>query len=216
MLRGQFNQWESTTMKKNLAYAMALLAIAFTVAGCGSMTTAQGWTTLIDGATGMDNFTISGATANWRGEDGAIQADKIVSGTGSSVLITKKDYRDVEIYAEFWSADNTNSGIYLRAPDVKMVNTASGAFEVQIWDKNPAQNYATGSLVNVASVNGTYKAAGRWNTYEVYAKGSEITVKLNGVVTSSTSYAKTHTGRIGLQFNAGGAIKFRKLVVREL
>lgn len=203
-------------MKKKLAYALSLLAIAFTFSGCGSMTTAEGWTTLIDGANGMDNFTISGATANWRGEGGAIVADKIVSGTGASVLITKKDYRDLEIYAEFWSEDSTNSGIYLRAPDVKMVNTASGALEVQIWDKNPAQNYATGSLVNVASVNGKYNAAGRWNTYEVYAKGSEVTVKLNGVVTSSTSYAKTQTGRIGLQFNAGGAIKFRKLLVREL
>ena len=203
-------------MKKNFAYAVAMLALVLSVAGCGSMTPAEGWTTLIDGANGMDNFTISGATANWRGEGGAIVADKIVSGTGASVLITKKDYRDLEIYAEFWSEDSTNSGIYLRAPDVKMVNTASGALEVQIWDKNPAQNYATGSLVNVASVNGKYNAAGRWNTYEVYAKGSEVTVKLNGVVTSSTSYAKTQTGRIGLQFNAGGAIKFRKLLVREL
>lgn len=203
-------------MKKKLAYALSVLAIAFSFTGCGSMTTAEGWTTLIDGANGMDNFTNSGATANWRGEGGAIVADKIVSGTGASVLITKKDYKDVEIYAEFWSEDTTNSGIYLRAPDIKMVNTASGALEVQIWDKNPAQNYATGSLVNVSSVNGKYVAAGRWNTFEVYAKGSEVTVKLNGVVTTSTSYAKTQAGRIGLQFNAGGAIKFRKLAVREL
>lgn len=36
------------------------------------------------------------------------------------------------------------------------------------------------------------------------------------LVASSTSYAKNHTGRIGLQFNAGGAIKFCKLAVREL
>lgn len=202
-------------MKKNLAHALTLLAVAFTFAGCGSMTPAEGWTALIDGAKGMDNFTVSGATANWRAEDGAIQADKLTAGKGASVLITKKDYRDIEIYAEFWAADDTNSGIYLRAPDPTTVNTASGAFEVQIWDKNPVKQYATGSLVNVASANATYTAGGRWNTYEVYAKGSEITVKLNGVVTSSTSYAKTHTGRIGLQFNAG-PIKFRKLLVREL
>lgn len=203
-------------MKTHWTKAVAILTAVLTLGGCASMTPEQGWTTLIDGANGMDNFTISGATANWRGEGGAILADKIVSGTGASVLITKKDYRDLEIYAEFWSEDTTNSGIYLRAPDPKMVNTASGAFEVQIWDRNPAQHYATGSLVNVASVNGKYVAVGRWNTYEVYAKGNEITVKLNGVVTTSTSYAKTHTGRIGLQFNAGGAIKFRKLLVREL
>ena len=97
-------------------------------------------------------------------EDGAVQADKVTAGTGASVLITKKNYRDLEVYAEFWASDDTNSGIYVRAPDPKMVNTASGAYEIQIWDKNPAQNYATGSLVNVASVNGKYNAAGRWNT----------------------------------------------------
>jgi hypothetical protein len=86
---------------------------------------------------------------------------------------------------------------------------------VQIWDKNPNPKYSTGSLVNVVEVQPIYKAGGRWNTYEIYAKGSEITVKLNGVVTATTKEAKTHEGRIGLQFN-GGPIKFRKLLVREL
>jgi hypothetical protein len=136
---------------------------------------------------------------------------------GASVLITKKNYRDLEVYAEFWASDDTNSGIYVRAPDPKMVNTASGAYEIQIWDKNPVAMYATGSLVNSAAANGTYKAGGRWNTCEIYVKGTEITVKLNGVVTASTPYAKTHEGHIGLQFNGNtGPIKVRKLLVREL
>lgn len=192
-----------------------MLAFALTFTGCAPMTPAQGWTTLIDGTSGMENFTVSGSTANWRAEDGAIQADKVTAGKGASVLITKKNYRDLEVYAEFWASDDTNSGIYVRAPDPKTVNTASGAYEIQIWDKNPVAMYATGSLVNVAAANGSYKAGGRWNTVEIYVKGTEITVKLNGVITSSTSYAKTHEGRIGLQFNAG-PIKFRKLLVREL
>ena len=202
-------------MKKKRAYALSLLAIAFTFTGCGSMTTAGGWTTLIDGTTGMENFAVSGSTANWRAEDGASQAHKVTAGKGASVLITKKNYRDIAVYAEFWAADDTNSGIYVRAPDPANVNTASGAYEIQIWDKNPNPAYSTGSLVNVVSVNPIYKAGGRWNTCEIYVKGTEITVKLNGVVTASTSYAKTHEGRIGLQFNAG-PIKFRKLLVREL
>ena len=201
-------------MKKNLACAITMLAVALLVAGCAPITPAQGWTTLIDGTAGMENFTVSGSAANWRAEDGAIQADK-TTGKGASVLITKKNYRDLEVYAEFWAADDTNSGIYVRAPDPANVNTASGAYEIQIWDKNPMQQYSTGSLVNVASVNPIYKAGGRWNTCEIYVKGTEITVKLNGVVTASTPYAKTHEGRIGLQFNAG-PIKFRKLLVREL
>jgi hypothetical protein len=202
-------------MKRRTALATALLATAPMYSGCAWLAPQPAWTTLIDGANGLANFANSGAVANWRGEDGAIVADRIVSGKGASVLITHRDYRDVEIYAEFWAAEDTNSGIYLRAPDPAMVNTASGAFEVQIWDRNPAQQFATGSLVNLVPANGKYIAAGRWNTYEIRAQGSEIIVRLNGVVTASTTQAKTHAGRIGLQFN-GGPIRFRALRVREL
>lgn len=201
-------------MKKNLAFAVVMLAVALTVAGCGQMTTTQGWIALIDGNAGMENWSVSGSAANWRAENGAIQADK-TTGKGASVLVSKRAFRDIELYAEFQASDDTNSGIYVRAPDPTTVNTASGAYEIQIWDKNPNPAYSTGSLVNVAAVNPIYKAGGRWNTYEIYAKGTEITVKLNGVVTVSTQAAKTHEGRIGLQFN-GGPIKFRKLLVREL
>jgi hypothetical protein len=201
-------------MKRGVAIAAAMLVVAMTVAGCASHMPAQGWVTLIDGNEGMDNWSVSGSAANWRAEGGAIQADKI-SGKGASVLITKKSFKDLELYVEFWAGHDTNSGVYIRAPNPKLVNTASGAYEVQIWDKNPNPAYSTGSLVNSAVVAPIYKAGGRWNTFEVYAKGTEITVKFNGVVTVSTQNAKTHEGRIGLQFNSG-PVKFRKLLVREL
>ncbi len=201
-------------MKRGIASAVVMLAVALTVAGCGLYSQKDGWITLIDGNAGMENWSVSGSSANWRAEDGAIQADK-TTGKGASVLVSKRSFRDLEIYAEFWASEDTNSGIYVRAPDPNKVNTASGAYEVQIWDKNPNPKYSTGSLVNVVAVQPIYKAGGRWNTYEIYAKGTEITVKLNGVVTASTKEAKTHEGRIGLQFN-GGPIKFRMLRVREL
>ena len=201
-------------MKGVVAKAVAMMAVAMIAAACGQMPWKQGWITLIDGNAGMENWSVSGSVANWRAEDGAIQADK-TTGKGASVLVSKRSFRDLEIYAEFWASEDTNSGIYLRAPDPNKVNTASGAFEVQIWDKNPNPKYSTGSLVNLVAVEPIYKAGGRWNTYEIYAKGSEITVKLNGVLTATTKEAKTHEGRVGLQFN-GGPIKFRKLLVREL
>jgi hypothetical protein len=201
-------------MNVAIARTVGILAVAVAVAACEHMPWQRGWITLIDGETGMDNFTVSGTKANWRAEDGSIQADK-TTGKGASVLVTKRSFKDLEIYAEFWAADDTNSGIYFRAPDPNKVNTASGAFEVQIWDQNPNTKFRTGSLVNVVEVPPIFKAGGRWNTYEITAKGPEITVKLNGVVTASTKEGKTHEGRIGLQFN-NGPIKFRKLRVREL
>jgi hypothetical protein len=200
-------------MRTLLASAACLLIVVSTIAGCGHHMPSQGWTALIDGNAGLENWDVLGG-GNWRAEDGAIQADKSTT-KGASVLVSKKSFRDLELYVEFWAADNTNSGVYIRAPNPKQVNTASGAYEVQIWDRNPNKLYTTGSLVNVAAVEPIHKAGGRWNTFEISAKGTEITVRLNGVVTVSTSHAKTHDGRIGLQFNQG-PIKFRKLMVKEL
>ena len=200
-------------MKRHLASALAFLAIVLIFFGCSHYLPSQRWTALIDGNAGMENWDITGG-GNWRAEDGAIQADKTKT-KGASILVSKKSFKDLELYVEFWAAEDTNSGVYVRAPNPQSVNTASGAYEVQIWDKNPNPAYSTGSLVNVAAVQPIYKAAGRWNTFHIFAKGSEITVWMNGVVTASIQDAKTHDGRIGLQFN-GGPIKFRKLLVKEL
>jgi hypothetical protein len=203
-------------MKRLTRIAGACLLIALATVGCRSMSSGDGWVTLIDGNDGMDNWSVSGSTGNWRAEGGAIQADKLISGKGASVLVSKRSFKDFEMRVEFWAADDTNSGVYLRAPNPNQVNTASGAYEVQIWDKNPNPKYATGSLVNVAEVQPIYKAANKWNTFEIVAKGTQITVKMNGVVTASIQDAKnTQEGRLGLQFN-GGPIKFRKLAVRPL
>ena len=203
-------------MKRGIAGAIAVLVITLIVGGCGHSQKAENWISLIDGDKGMDNWGTSGSKANWRAEGGAIQADKMIEGKGASVLVSKRSFKDMELRVEFWAGDDTNSGVYIRAPKPETVNTASGAYEVQIWDRNPNAKYSTGSLVNVAEVAPIYKAGGRWNTFEIFAKGAQITVKLNGVITASIMNAKnTETGRIGLQFN-GGPIKFRKLQVREL
>ena len=200
-------------MKRRFASAIGLLVVALTVAGCGHYLPQQGWITLIDGNAGMENWNVTGG-GNWRAADGSIQADKSTT-KGASVLVSKKSFKNFELYAEFWASDDTNSGVYIRATNPDKVSTATGAYEVQIWDKNPNPAYSTGSLVNVAMVKPIYKAGGRWNTYEIYARGAEITVKLNGVVTVSAQDGRFPEGRIGLQFNAG-PIKFRKLLVKEL
>ena len=201
-------------MKRLIRNIAAALAVSLAVFGCASNSMTQGWVTLVDGETGLDNFNRLG-DANWRGEGGAIMADKSTT-KGASVLVSKQSFKDFELYVEFWAGLNTNSGVYVRAPNPSVVNTASGAYEVQIWDKNPNPAYSTGSLVNVASVQPVYKAGGKWNTFEIYARGTELTVKMNGTVTVSTGTARTNEGKIGLQFNNGDVIKFRKVLVRPL
>ena len=200
-------------MKRRFANALGLLAVALIVAGCALMP-GRGWVTLIDGDKGMENWDSTGSNANWRAEGGAIQADK-TTGKGTSVLVSKQSFKDFDLYVEFWAATETNSGIYLRVMNPTNVSTSTGAYEAQIWDRNPNSAFSTGSLVNVAGVSPIYKAGGRWNTYEIHAKGPEITVKLNGVVTVSAHDGRFPEGRLGIQFN-NGPIKVRKMLVKEL
>src|SRR5262249_29423365 len=57
---------------------LLLLAAALTLSACSSMPSwmpGGGWTTLVDGDKGLDNFSRVG-DANWRGEDGAVVADR--------------------------------------------------------------------------------------------------------------------------------------------
>ncbi len=205
-------------MKRFSIITMGLLVVAFAFFGCATGQNSLGWVTLIDGSTGLDNWNRIG-DANWRIEGDAIVADK---GKGGH-LVSKKSYRDFEIYAEFWADHNTNSGIFIRASDPKNVGAVS-SYEVNIWDIRPDPTYATGGIVNFASVPVPiiYKAGGKWNTFEIYAKGSEVTVKFNGAVTVSMRDSKFAQGPFSLQYGAGvkgatgGPIKWRKVQVREL
>jgi hypothetical protein len=194
---------------------VAALAASLFLGSCAQNPPGEGWLALIDGERGMENWNITNG-GNWHPEDGSIQADRSTA-KGASVLVSKRPFRDFELYVEFWAAEATNSGVYLRAMNPASVSTSTGAYEVQIWDNNPNRKYATGSLVNVAAVEPVYKAGGRWNTYEIRAKGPEISVRLNGVQTVNASDGRFAEGRIGLQFNPdSGPIKFRKVLVREL
>ena len=71
---------------------------------------------------------------------------------------------------------HTHSGIFIRASDPNKIG-ADNAYEVNIWDIRPDPTYATGAIVNVASVPVpiVYKAGGRWNTFEIYAKDAQLT-----------------------------------------
>jgi hypothetical protein len=201
-------------MKRLIVLAAAMLAV-----GCTTVDGVMGWTTLIDGEKGLENFNRLG-DANWRAEGGAIVADKAKE--SSSLLVTKNSYKDFQIHAEFWADQKTNSGIFLRAQDPKKVG-ANSSYEVNIYDARPGQEYSTAAIVDFAKVPvpGPYKAAGKWNTMDITAKGSTVTVVFNGVKTVELQGAKFLEGPFALQFGnhgkaPGGPIKFRKVQVREL
>jgi len=203
---------------KRHGFAMAAIVVA--LAACAQMRIpGTGWETLLDGDKGLDNFDRVG-DANWRVESGAIVADRGKSG----FLVSKNAYKDFEIRAEFWAASDTNSGIFIRCNNREKIDSKN-CYEVNIWDTRPDPKYGTGAIVDVAAVPVplTNKADGRWNTYEITAKGSQLTVRLNGVQTASAQDAKLAAGPFGLQYATGGAqgaqggpIKWRKVQIRPL
>jgi hypothetical protein len=205
---------EEGTMKRISCITIGLIVVALAIGGCGNQLNTMGWVTLIEGETGLENWERVGG-ANWRAEGGAIVADKSTT-EGSSFLVTKNSYKDFEIRAELWAESNTNSGIFIRCSDPRKI-TAANSYEVNIWDTRPDPTYGTGAIVDVASVPVPiiHKAGGKWNTLEITARGPELTVVLNGVVTVNVRNSKFAEGTFALQF-AGGPIKWRKVQVRPL
>ena len=197
---------------------VAAVLVTFALVGCEHMPgQAGGWTTLLDGSNPktLDNWNRLG-DANWRIEDGAVVADK---GKGGH-LVSKNSYRDFQIKAEFWAADNTNSGIFIRAQDAQKIG-AENAYEVNIYDQRPDPTYGTGGIVNFAKVSPMPKAGGKWNTFLITAKGTNLIVEMNGRQTVNINDSKFASGPFSLQFGnhgkePGGPIKWRKVEIRPL
>ena len=197
-----------------LALAMGLVIAAFAavqLAPQASGQTGPGWVTLVDGKTMGDWDKIG--ESNWRLEDGALVADKRTS-KDTTHLVSKTSYKDFQIYAEFWASDDANSGIFIRCIDPKKPG-ARTCYEVNIFDQRKDPTYGTGAIVYFSEVNPMPKAGGKWNTFEITAKGRLITVVLNGQKTVELHNGVFPEGPFTLQ-HGEGVIKFRKVAVKPL
>jgi hypothetical protein len=165
------------------------------------------WDVLLDG-TSLKGWNVVG-DANWAVVDKVVQADK-----GSGFLVTPASYRDFQITLEFWVSDDANSGVFLRCSDPKTINQMN-AYEVNIFDKRPDQSYRTGGIVDVAKPASVIQTGGKWNNYDITARGSQLTVVLNGAKVVDVKDTKHAEGPIGLQYGAG-TVKFRNVRIRKL
>ncbi len=200
-------------------YAIRALLTGLTVFALSIITTSQqawsqsgdGWTQLFDGKA-LGDWNQVGET-NWRIEDGAIVADKLTS-KGAAHLVSKEKYKDFMIYVEFWASDDANSGIFLRCQDPATITDRS-CYEANIFDQRKDPTYGTGGIVNFSEVNPMPKAGGKWNTFEITAKGRQITVVLNGQKTADLNNGLFADGHLTLQ-HGSGVIKFRKVAIKPL
>ena len=198
------------TLTTRLSAAMLGVA-ALALAIPANAQSGEGWTVLLDGEN-MGDWEMVGET-NWRMEDGAVVADNRTSET-PAFLLSKESYKDFELYVEFWASDDANSGIFMRCQDPMKI-TDKSCYEANIFDQRKDPTYGTGAIVRFVEVNPMPKAGGKWNTYEITAKGRDVTVVLNGKETARLRSEMFLEGPITLQYGAG-TVKFRKVAIKPL
>ena len=190
-----------------------VIVVGLLIAGLGMQAAAAGaaqsggWTTLFDGSS-LDGWNVLG-DANWALEDDAVRAD-----SGGGFLVTPRSYGDFELTLEFWVDEPANSGIFVRCADAQSVRD-DNSYEVNIFDTRADQTYRTGGIVHFAAPTSVINAGGRWNTYEIRAEGTRLTVRLNGTQTVDMEDSTYADGPIALQYGLG-VVKFRNVRIREL
>ena len=192
-------------MQRRSVIALGLLGATYPAA---ALAASRGWRTLFDGRS-LDGWTLLG-DANWALKDGAAQADNGKTG----FLVSDESFGDVEIRAEFWASDDANSGIFIRCQNPAVIGDET-CYEANIFDQRPDPTYGTGAIVKVAAVSPMPKAGGKWNTYEITARGKRLTLVLNGVKTVDVEDSKLASGPFALQWGRG-TIKFRKVEITPL
>lgn len=191
------------------AFTIATFVIGLTA--CATMPRSDGWTTLIDGATGLQNFRRVG-DAEWVSAEGSIQAS--TGGKEQSFLVTPGTYSDFVMRLEFWASVDANSGVFFRCQSVATL-TPDRCYEANIFDQRPDPSYGTGAIVDVAKVAAPLPKVGdRWNEMEITARGSHLIVVLNGRTTVDVQDTKHASGPIALQWGRG-TIRFRKVQIRD-
>jgi hypothetical protein len=178
----------------------------------------EGWELLFNGSD-LGKFNVpAGQEKVWRVVNGVIRNEQSAPG---ATLLTKEDFGDFVLKAEFRAHPAVNSALMLRQG-----RPQPAGYELQIRDKlltdRTGGSYLTGSIVNVQNApEGTKILPDRWNSFEVTLKGDNIVVLYNGAKIIDVKDSRRSTGAIGLQSAhpedpAGAFVEFRNLKVRRM
>jgi hypothetical protein len=217
----------------NIITAAALLS-PFTLAPAAAQQAEPGFVSLFDGKT-LNGWEVVGKRGDGYGvKDGVIYC----AAGGGGKLLTEKQYDDFVLRFEFkMPPEGSNNGLGIRTP--KEGDAAYQGMELQILDEKAALAGKWGQLKDAqyhgslylvaAAKKGAMKPAGEWNTQEVTANGSKITVVLNGqtildfdiATVKDPAILKKHpglkntTGHIGF-LGHNDYIEFRNIRIKEL
>jgi hypothetical protein len=166
----------------------------------------------------------------------------ISEGAGGGWLMHPKEFGDLELRLEYKMTKGGNSGVTLRCPRHPprglrgiAAEPAFAAYEIQLVDDDNSPDgkkatTCTGSIFGIvpALKRNVNKPLGEWNALRVVARGTKVTVTLNGEkvqdvdlkdykdkVKGKNPHLLDTKGYVGLQ-SWQGRVEFRNLWVKDL
>ena len=146
-----------------------------------------GWVTLLGRAPGS-------LAANWRFESGAATYVPSATAEGRGDLVSKEQYGDFELEYEWRVAPKANSGVMWRVSEDQEYPWQTGP-EQQVLDDaghldGRTPSHRAGALYDlVVPPAGVARPVGAWNRARVVARGSRVTLSLNGRPTADVDFA---------------------------
>ena len=217
----------SFRLRSIAVFASVVLACIAALAPCAAVLRAQdGWVSLFDGKT-LNGWTTIGPV-RWTVVDGALSAtpaSQPITPTAEAkqtwpqgFLRSVGTYSNFELTTEFWSEEDTNSGLFIRCAAPTNPGSLGSCYEINISD--PHATTPTGGIVGVHSpLPYRVKSAGKWSRFDVVADGTHLVVKVNGETLTDVRDEKFRDGAIGLQAGGptgSGPVKFRNIRIRNL
>ena len=180
--------------------------------------TQEGYRLLFDGKT-LDGW--EGSPGLWSVMDGAI----VGSTAGHSIetntfLISKEKFSDFVLQVDI-HLENHNSGVQFRSealPDYVVRGYQADAAEGNWWGSLYGEKTDRGVIVNGWQGKGETVVRPDWNHYEIYCKGKQIRLTLNGLVTVELEDDMSSNGIIALQLHRGPPMRasFRNIKIKRL
>jgi hypothetical protein len=158
-----------------------------------------GWVTLLGRAPGSLAANWRGykkpeVPANWRFERGAATYVPSATAEGRGDLVSKEQYGDFELEYEWRVAPKANSGVMWRVSEDQEYPWQTGP-EQQVLDDaghldGRTPSHRAGALYDlVVPPAGVARPVGAWNRARVVARGSRVTLSLNGRPTADVDFA---------------------------
>lgn len=203
----------------------------------------EGWKMLFNGKDLKGWKTFNGnKISGWKVIDNILNNSGIGSDHGGDI-ITKKQFKNFELYLEWNISDLSNSGIFIHVQENKVETIYQSGPEYQLSDdegikkkrKRNRDQFTASCYDMYAAEDAELKPVGEWNTSRIVVNGNNVQHWLNGkkVVEyerwsedwkerkekskwkDEVHYGTAKKGHIGLQ-DHGGLTKFRNIKIKKL